>query len=218
VRRWYLLLMVLVLAGCGQPMQIGTPTPVQLLPTQVPISALPSVTANTVPSAAPPTQAITELDETSVVTATSTITPTVTLEVPVTATRPPAATPTPAVIVVPLTQPPGTNEQRWRAQEQDRKVHDPPRIYVAPSTVTLWWYDPLISQSVPIGTIGGEFPVQAEFTLRGAQQAALEVPYRINNDFGLTAISEAVRERMKAAGYTQSVEAYVLRTADIHPK
>jgi len=54
--------------------------------------------------------------------------------------------------------------------------------------------------------------------LRGDQQAALEVPYRINNDFGLTSISEAVRARMQAAGYSQSVEAYVLRTADIYPK
>ena len=69
-----------------------------------------------------------------------------------------------------------------------------------------------------IGTISGEVPVQAEFLLRGAQQAALEVPYRINNDFGLTAISEAVRGRMEAAGYSQSVEAYVLLIADIHPK
>ena len=71
---------------------------------------------------------------------------------------------------------------------------------------------------MPIGTLSGEFPVQAEFILRGDQQAALEVPYRINNDFGLTSISEAVRARMQAAGYSQSVEAYVLRTADIYPK
>ena len=129
-----------------------------------------------------------------------------------------AATPTPAVIVVPLTRMPETNEQRWRAQQQDRKVNDPPRIYIVPSPATLWWYDPLTSQSVQIGTISGEVPVQAEFLLRGAQQAALEVPYRINNDFGLTAISEAVRGRMQAAGYSQSVEAYVLLIADIHPK
>ena len=122
------------------------------------------------------------------------------------------------VIVVPLTQLPATNEERWRAQEQDRKVNDPPRIYVAKSPATLWWFDPLTSQSVPIGTLSGEFPVQAEFVLRSTQQAALEVPYRINNDFGLTAISEAVRERMKAAGYSQSVEAYVLRSADTLPK
>jgi hypothetical protein len=122
------------------------------------------------------------------------------------------------VVVVPLTQAPETNEQRWRAQQQNRKVNDPPQIYIARNPATLWWYDPLTSQSVPIGTISGEFPVQAEFTLRGAQQAALEVPYRINADFGLTAISGAVQERMKAAGYSQSVEAYVLRTDDIQPK
>ena len=113
---------------------------------------------------------------------------------------------------------PETNEQRWRAQQQDRKVNDPPRLYIARKPATLWWYDPLTSQSVQIGSLNGEFPAQAEFTLFSAQQAALEVPYRINNDFGLTAISEAVRGRMKAAGYSQSVEAYVLRTDDIQPK
>ena len=203
--------MVLGLAGCGQPMQIGVPSPVQVQPTRVPISALPSVPASTVPSATPATADL----ATPFVTAAPEPAATVEVATPI---KQLAATPTPAVIVVPITQAPATNEQRWRAQQQDRTINDPPRIYVAPNPVTLWWYDPLISQAVQIGTISGEFPVQAEFVLRGAQQAALEVPYRINNDFGLTAISEAVRERMQAAGYTQSVEAYVLRTADIHPK
>jgi len=217
VRRWYLLLMVLVLAGCGQPMQIGTPSPVLAPSTRLPNdTALPNIPAINVPSAMPNTQGTAELVATPF--ATNTITPTATAEVTVTPTKPTIATVTPAVIVVPLTQLPETNEQRWRAQEQDRKVNDPPKIYLAPNPVTLWWYDPLIGQAVLIGTISGEFPVQAEFVLRGVQQAALEVPYRINNDFGLTAISEAVRGRMKAAGYSQSVEAYVLRTADTHPK
>src|SRR5215207_9446451 len=185
-----MLLIMLVLAGCGQPMQIGTPTQAQVRPTRLPSdSALPSITANSVPSAAPSAQATSELGTTPFATAalepTVQSAPTVTVEM--------AATPTPAVIVVPLTQMPETNEQRWRAQQQDRKVNDPPRIYVAQNPITLWWYDPLTSQSVPIGTISGEFPAQAEFSLQGTQQAALEVPYRINNDFGLTAISEAVR-------------------------
>ena len=218
MRRWYMLLIVLVLSGCGQPMQIGTPSQTQVRPTQLPAdtvgTALPSVTATSVPSVASPAQAIPEL--TAIPSALGSIEPTV--EVEATPAMPLATTSTPAVIVVPLTQMPATNEQRWRAQEQDRKVNDPPQIYIARSPVTLWWYDPLTTQSVPIGTISGEFPVQAEFILRGAQQAALEVPYRINIDFGLTAISEAVRERMQAAGYSQSVEAYVLRTADIQPK
>jgi hypothetical protein len=221
VRRWYMLLIMLVLAGCGQPLQIGPPTQVQVRPTRLPSgTALPSITANSVPSVAPSAQSTAELDATPF--ATAALEPTVesvpTITVVAAATPPRPVVATPAVIVVPLTQIPATNEQRWRAQQQDRSVNDPPRLYVAQSSVTLWWYDPLIGQSVPIGTIRGEFPVQAEFILRGAQQAALEVPYRINNDFGLTAISEAVRERMEAAGYSQSVEAYILRTADIHPK
>jgi hypothetical protein len=218
-----MLLMVLVLAGCGQPMQIGTPSPIQVQPTRLPgDTALPSVTASSVPSTELPAQPTAELAATPSATAvlepTAKSEPTEPASVEATPTRPEVATPMPAVIIVPLTQMPETNEQRWRAQEQDRKVNDPPRIYIAPSPATLWWYDPLTSQSVPIGTINGEFPVQAEFVLRSAQQAALEVPYRINNDFGLTAISDAVRERMKTAGYSQSVEAYILRTADIHPK
>jgi hypothetical protein len=196
-------------------MQIGAPSPVQVQPTRLPNLALPSLPANSVPSATSNDRGTADFVGTPV--ATATITPTATVEL-ATPVKQFAATPTPAVMVVPITREPETNEQRWRAQQQDRQVNDPPRIYVAPNPATLWWYDPLISQSVPIGTISGEFPVQAEFILRGAQQAALEVPYRINNDFGLTAISEAVRERMQAAGYSQSVEAYVLRTADIHPK
>jgi hypothetical protein len=221
VRRWYLLLMVLVLAGCGQPMQIGTPTQTQVHSPQPPDNtAQPSVTAINMPSALPSALVTPDLDATPIAAATAepTAASTPTVEVTITATVPFTATQIPAVIVVPATQPPATSEERWRAQEQDRKVNDPPRIYTVKSPATLWWYDPLTSQSLTIGTISGEFPVQAEFILRSTQQAALEVPYRINNDFGLTAISEAVRERMKAAGYSQSVEAYILRTADTQPK
>jgi hypothetical protein len=210
-----MLLMVLVLAGCGQPLRIGTPSQTPVRPTRLPSdTTLVNVTATSVPSAAPPEQATPELAAPPF--ATVQIEPTV--EVEATPTVPITATLTPAVIVVPLTQLPETNQERWRAQQQDRMVNDPPRVYIAKNSVTLWWFDPLTSQAVPIGTISGEFPAQAEFTLRSAQQAALEVPYIINVDFGLTAISEAVRERMKAAGYSQSVEAYVLRTADIQPR
>jgi len=213
VRRWYLLPLVLMLAGCGQPLQIGAPSQTQVRSTQSPSNAaLPSLTANGVPSAASPVQATPELATIPLTTAL--IEPTV----GVAATSAMSETLTPAVIVIPLTPAPETNQQRWRAQQQDRKVNDPPRLYIALNPTTIWWYDPLTSQSVPIGTLSGEFPAQAEFTLRGQSQAALEVPYVINADFGLTAISEAVRERMKAAGYSQSVEAYVLRTADIQPK
>lgn len=218
-----MVLMVLMVAGCGQPLQIGTPAQTQVRSTRLPSdTALPSVTATSVPSTAPSAQTTPALGATPF--ATIPVEPSLEIESPVTvqveATPVVAitATLTPAVIVIPLTQVPETNEERWRAQQEDRKVNDPPRIYVAKGSVTLWWYDPLTSQSVPIGTISGEFPAQAEFLLRSTQQAALEVPYRINNDFGLTAISEAVRERMKAAGYSQSVEAYALRTDGVQAK
>jgi hypothetical protein len=206
-----MLLMVLLLASCGQPLQISTPSQTQTRPTRLPSeTALPNLPASSVPSAPTLEQSIPETGATPP--------PTATEPAPIELPAPEAATPTPAIIVVPRTQEPENNQQRWRARQQDRKVNDPPRIYVANNPVTLWWYDPLTSQSLPIGTIIGEFPVQAEFILLGAGQAALEVPYVINADFGLTAISEAVRERMSAAGYSQSVEAYILRTDDVQPK
>jgi hypothetical protein len=213
-----MLLIVLMLAACGQPLQISTPSQTQVRPTRLTNEpAAPSVTASGVPSLAPSEEIPPDMAATPLSPAQAE--PTRAEATSVTAAPAPiGATQTPVVIVVPLPQTPETNEQRWRARQQDRTVNDPPQMYVARNPVTLWWYDPLTSQSVPIGTIGGEFPVQAEFILRGEQQPALEVSYVINHDFGLTAISEAVRERMKAAGYSQSVEAYVLRTDDVQPK
>jgi len=213
-----MLLIMLILAGCGQPLQIGTPSQTQARPTRLQSdTALPGATATNVPSIAPSAQATAELDVTAPEPTLESALP-VTLELETTPAVPITATIAPAVIVVPLTPMPETNQERWRAQQIDRKINDPNRIYIAKNPTTLWWYDPLTSQSLPIGTISGEFPVQAEFIMRSVQQPALEVPYRINNDFGLTAISEAVRERMEAAGYSQSVEAYVLHTDDIQPK
>jgi hypothetical protein len=182
---------------------------------------LPIAAPSSVPGVAVPTPFVPEPESTAPPSsiATPALEPTLgTVTIATTPAMPVATTPTSAVIVVPITQMPETNQQRWRAQQQDRKVNNPPRTYIAQSPVTLWWYDPLTSQAVPIGTISGEFPAQAEFILRGDQQAGLEVPYVINRDFGLTAISGAVVERMKAAGYSQSVEAYVVQTADILPK
>jgi hypothetical protein len=210
VVRWYTLLIVFMLAGCGQPLQISTPSQTQTQPMQSSdVTVSPEIPANGVPSSAPSEQATPELGATP-----SEILP---LE-PSAAPEGTAAAAPPSIVVVPQTQVPETNEQRWRAQQQDRKVNDPPRIYVARNPEILWWYDPLVNQPVQIGTIQGEFPVQAEFVLRADQAAALEVPYVINSDFGLTAISEAVRDRMRAAGYSQSVEAYVLRNGDTQPK
>lgn len=111
-----------------------------------------------------------------------------------------------------------SNEQRWRAQQLRRQTIEPPRTYLAQGAVPLLWFDPMTGQMLEIGSLIGSFNVQATFSLRGSNLAALEVPYRINVDYGLTAISDALRERMKSAGYTESVEAYVVQTESVIPK
>jgi hypothetical protein len=220
-RRWCVLLLGLLI-GCGRPLQISmTPMP-DALPSQIPFeTAPPLAAASGVPSAAPPTiedpEGASPPPASTAEPATATLTPTLALPTMAPATQAAQPTSTPAVIVVPRTAVPQTNEQRWREQQLDRQVLEPPRVYLARSPVTLWWYDPLTSQSLAIGSLVGAFPVQATFTLRSEQRVALEVPYTINADFGLTAISEAVRERMRKAGFTQSVEAYVLQSEDVHP-
>ena len=137
--------------------------------------------------------------------------------VPATATP---ATPilTSSVIIRPQTPPSQTNEQRWRAQEVNRRPFDPPVQYIAQQATTLLWYDPLTGQSLEIGTLLGEFPATAEFTLRSNQQPGLEVPYQINVDYGLTAISDAIVQRMRDAGASDRVEAFVLVSTAIKPK
>jgi len=214
VRYCWLALIAVVVAGCGQPLQINTPSSARTtqtagLPTRSPFET-------SVPAPAPS-------DIAGEPTANQPIEATETLSAPPTAAAAPAIpeaalTATPAVVVIPQTAVPLNNEQRWRSQQVDRQVFDPQRLYIANNDVPLLWYDPVTSQSLEIGTIRGEFPAQAQFTLRSNRRPALEVPYRINQDFGLTAISEAIRARMRAAGYTDSVEAYIEQTEAVVPK
>ncbi|HEU5011691.1 MAG TPA: hypothetical protein VFT66_04035 [Roseiflexaceae bacterium] len=108
-----------------------------------------------------------------------------------------------------------TNEERWRAQEENRTVFPQPRVYVAQRPTQLWWYDPLAGQSLPVGTLLGPFTAQAAFTFRPLNAPALEVPYRIDGDYGLTAIAPSVKQRMAAAGYAEFAETYVLLSDDV---
>ena len=206
MRHRWLVLMVLLLASCGQPLQrqptrqptrvgaAGSPRPTRIVPDQTPVVAptggaplpttMPRVTAAPLPTALPA----------------------------------PTSSPTPAVIVVPRTAVPQSPEERWRAQQLQRQPFDPPVPYVAAGETTLLWYDPLAGRAIEIGRLAGNFIVTAQFVLRDDNRPALEVPYRINQDYGLTAISPAAIQRMNAAGYTQSVEAYVLQTDAVRPK
>jgi hypothetical protein len=127
----------------------------------------------------------------------------------------PSAPPPLPTLAVP-TLPVLNNEQRWRAQQENRSVFEGgPFAYVSRGSTELWWYDPIAQQPVILGTITGEFLAQAQFRLRGQGVDALEVPYRINQDYGLTSLSAAFVERMQRAGYTESVEAYVFLTPEI---
>jgi len=210
--RW-LVLLTIVLVGCGQPLQLDSTSATQ--PTRTVAQASPRPTAVAITTATGvPTQPATEptMAQTS---------PAGSIETSLTATAgtPVAPTsPTTGVVVVPQTPLALNNHDRWRAQQIDRQVLEQAQTYVARRPVPLQWYDPLTGQSLEIGTLIGDFTVQARFTLRGTNSPALEVPYRINIDYGLTSISDAVRSRMQAAGYTESVEAYVVQTDDTVPK
>ncbi|MFQ3660792.1 MAG: hypothetical protein SNJ69_00215 [Chloroflexaceae bacterium] len=120
----------------------------------------------------------------------------------------------------PLTIPPTperSNEQKWREQQADRQVLDPPHLYTT-SVAELRWYDPLTQQHLVLGRISGDFLVQATFVLRTQGMPALEVPYRINVSYGLTALSPAHIERLRAAGYVDWVETYVLASPEVRPR
>ncbi len=122
----------------------------------------------------------------------------------------------PALTIVPPTLPSFTPEQRWRMQQENRTVFEIPQTYVAHSQSKLWWYDPINQQHVLLGAFSGPFVAQASFYLPVKDNSeALEVPYEINQQYGLTALSPALVERMRAAGYTTWVETYVLVSSDI---
>lgn len=110
-----------------------------------------------------------------------------------------------------------TNEQRWRDQQQERVVFDTPKPYYTTGT-KLYWYDPLTQQHLELGYMSGEFLVQARFVLLPQGVPALEVPYQINVSYGLTALSPALLERIRAAGYTAWIETYVIESPEVQPR
>jgi hypothetical protein len=91
------------------------------------------------------------------------------------------------------------------------------QTYTTPSKQLLWWYDPLFGQPVKLGEIQGDFPVQATFRFRGQEVEALEIPYQVNQSFGLT-LPSAIVERIRRAGGSEWIEAFVYKTDDIRPR
>lgn len=126
-------------------------------------------------------------------------------------------TPTPEVVIVPPTPVPLSYEEAWREIQRHRVVFDTARTYTTDGS-QLWWYDPANQQHVVLGSFAGDFQVQAQFILAGKDVMALEVPYQINQSYGLTALSSALVQRMHDAGYTDWVEAYVIVEPDVQPR
>lgn len=171
--------------------------------------ALPTATAQLVPTVARPTQ-------------TATVTPTVAATNTPTATAtptpaPPTATPTPSVTIVLPTLPSLTNEERWRLQQKDRQPFDEFRPYTTTGS-DLWWYDPVNQQHVVLGNFSGPFEAQATFKLANNGKEALEVPYHVNQSYGITAISSALLQRIQDAGYGEWIETYIIITPDVQPR
>jgi len=228
VRRTLTLLpLLLILMSCGEPLRVRDRSPGPVGTPLISQAARQTATALAGRTAAPgtgsPARTATpavQSDSPEPPAATNTAPPTAAptdTDAPTRATPAPVSPATP-VVIVPATPVPQTSEQRWRAQQEDRQVLEERPLYTARSPVPLLWWDPATGQVLEIGLIRGDFPVQARFTFRPTGQPALEVPYRINADFGLTAVSEAVLQRLRAAGYTEFAETFVIVSDAVQPR
>lgn len=211
MRRWIVVsLITCALCGCAAPRPLSiTPRPgssSSLGRTAVAEQPTLTVIASAVPTANPFGQSGTAVPTDLPVTSTPLPTPTM------------IPTPTPEFVIIPVSPSFESNEERWRAQQAQREVLTPPRLYNARVQTALLWYDPATGQVLEIGTLRGVFPAQAQFIFRPTNGMALEVPYRINGDFGLTSISDAIQQRMRDAGYSQSVEAFVFLGDSVVPQ
>lgn len=112
---------------------------------------------------------------------------------------------------------PASNEERWRARQEGREVFPELQGYSTTGS-ELYWFDPVNQQSVTLGVFTGGFVAQARFILRGPGVEALEVPYQLNQSYGLTALSPAILERVRAAGYGDWIETYVVVTPNVSPR
>ncbi len=105
-------------------------------------------------------------------------------------------------------------EQRWRDMQVDRTPFEAARPYVSSGSEIVWWFDPLFGQLVPIGELRGEFSAQANFRIKGQWIGALEIPYHVNQAYGII-VPEPILQRMQNAGKGEWAEVFVYQTGDI---
>ena len=207
--RWQLLLLgwcLLLLTNCGQPIQILNRTPRA--------SGTRLVANNSTPIAPIGTPDTSASGEATVV-----ATPQIGASDVVSATLIPEGTsvPTPAisVIITPQLRATPTGDERWAAFVRDRVAFDVPQRMTTLAPSPLLWLDPRNGQVLEIGMLNGSFAATARMVLTSDTHEAYEVEYTINQDYGLTAISDAIVMRMRDAGYTASVRAFVVASDTI---
>ncbi len=195
-----------------QVVQVSSITPTQY-PSATRTSSVPMEGEATLSPMVTVTPSPTRIRVTQPTTPTATPTPSPTA----TPTPSPTATPTPIVTIVLPTLPTLTNEQRWRNQQEERTPFATLRSY-STSNSTLWWYDPVNQQHVSLGSFSGTFDAQATFILAKTQEPALEVPYQVNQSYGITALSPALLKRIEGAGYGEWIETYVISSPQVTPQ
>lgn len=203
--------LMLMLGGCMEALQ-SSQSPGSLPPAPLPSMTDTAFATASVAEVATPSM----MPSAPVATTMSAPAPTLTASATVTATPAPVTLIPEATFVLP-TQAPLSYEERWRAQEINRVIVDPPRTYTTSSS-ELWWFDPINQQHIILGTFSGDFLVQAQFTLRSQGIEALEVPYQVNRSYGLTALSPAIMGRIAAAGNGEWIETYVFVTLNVVPR
>ncbi len=204
------------LAGCRQELQIqqqrpgglGTATRgIEVKGPQAETATVPGVVGTTLPLGVEPGAATTAPAEVQTLPA----------EPPPVAAAPPT-TPTvnPALANVQLPVPADLGE-RWRQMQEERTVFEGHRTFVSTGSHTVWWFDPIFGQFLPLGEVQGAFTVQARFRLKGQWIEALELPYHVNQQYNID-IPPVILERMRNAGVGEWTEVFVYRTRDMNEK
>jgi hypothetical protein len=132
-------------------------------------------------------------------------------------TRNETSVPTPviSIIITPQLRATPTGDERWAAFVRDRVAFEAPQRMMTLAPSPLLWLDPRNGQVLEIGMLNGSFAATARMVLTSDMHEAYEVEYTINQDYGLTAISDAIVMRMRDAGYTASVRAFVVASDDV---
>jgi hypothetical protein len=183
-----------VITSCGQPIQPLSRTP---LASRTPVT---EVAAGTIVATNAPADAnITTVATPAMMTDATTVVEELVVNIEV----------TPRMRATP------TGDERWAAFTTQRQLFDTPRRITTLQPTPLLWLDPRNGQVLEIGLLNGDFIATAQIMLTSDTSAAYEVDYRINQDFGLTSISEAVAMRMRDAGYAASVRAFVVITDNV---